>query len=173
MPVLTIFYIGTNHERDETSNILVVLHKSVDAGALAAGEVPTTGAGHFKMIFDGAPNLADLDDMISKFRTPSVQMILRLQALKPHTANDPWQIHLVGHSRGAVAAIALAAELNERDNPAIVRMFLIDPVRRTAFADTPEQGFGITVHNNTHEFFEFYMEDDISPKLERHAADGP
>jgi hypothetical protein len=170
VPTLSIFFIGTGHTREETSNILFALHSLVNAVDVspggAQGASPTDV--HFKMLFDGAKlgatqsdavaHLPKMSQVVAEFLTPAMDVITALQTLRLHTAANPWILNLVGHSRGAISCMALADELHTRNNQSTVNMFLIDPVRRVANAP-PE--FGITVRSNTHEFCEIIMEDDF------------
>jgi hypothetical protein len=162
MPTLSVFYVGTGHKREETTNILVVLNSLVRATELSPAATQNTVQAQesFKVVFDGPGLIASEETMISSLRTPLLNLLRRLQAKRAHTANDPWVLNLVGHSRGAIACMALAQELHRLGDPAHVNMFLIDPVWMVTKAD-PQ--FGLTVENNTHEFFEIFMEDDSNP----------
>jgi hypothetical protein len=162
MPTLSVFCIGTGHTREEKFNLLAALHSLVAATGIPDGkrpvppEDPAIGP-HYKLIYDGPPNLPQLPEpQLIRVRETTAAVLAALQASRPPTASDPWIVNLAGHSRGAVACMMAAAVLTQKNLPAKVNMFLIDTVKRASTSDE----VGLRILGNTQEFFQIVMEDE-------------
>ncbi|ATB31350.1 hypothetical protein [Melittangium boletus] len=169
------FNIGTGHNRNEPTNLLVRLHVRCDAidvssiarrgrieGADLHRHLPR-GDGDFKYINDGVGSkpiwkkggghpVGDekgaggwFGEGLSQKARDTVQVIKELQ---------PERIFLAGHSRGAILCIEIADLLHQdpRFKEREVFMFLLDPCKfsiQTSFGGEARTWFGDTLYDNT------------------------
>jgi hypothetical protein len=140
---LSIFNIGTEHDHSETSNLLVKLFHDCPSRPITATGSPGNGDDH-KVINDGVgasnpdegvaarvikalPRKLDAltGDSLVKKSQEMFQLVKRL---------NPQIVTLVGHSRGAVAAVRTAALLWKEFGTLSpdVNLWLLDPVKFSA-----------------------------------------
>jgi hypothetical protein len=141
MSLFNVFNIGTGHNRNEKNNILVIL-KHTTIGDDYSENMEKNKHQHINYINDG-PGSKDPEDgggtAIGKLLTlKGVAGQLQGWGIKDKTdatvaaikKMDPAIVNLIGHSRGAILSMRIAAKLYEADpvRPTC-NLFLLDPVK--------------------------------------------
>lgn len=164
MSVFTVLNIGTGHTRNEPDNILVRLFtRCAGADAERVG-----GASQLKLINDGIG--ADYDaatgEVSKNYFAQATGWGLKDKSrdtVAVIARNRPQTVNLVGHSRGAIIATRIAAQLADRLPGTRCNLFLIDPVKRSLFGSDHDNA---QTHENVGLFRQVLMENESSIMFE-------
>ncbi len=159
METLSIFCIGTSHDRSEPWTLMRALYDlTAAAGEVLPADLPgaTPDKPHVKVLFDGPEVRNTSNKFLLDACADAVTFIKK---------NNPQRVCLLGHSRGAVLATMIAARLHlEGLRAPPVFLWLLDTVARTGtMGGGPrviEPFETLTVYPNVDHVVRVVMEDD-------------
>lgn len=178
---ISIYCIGTAHRVGEEYNILRMLYDLTDANSgwmvertpgkwtdsnlfRPHDKVPNPDDEHHKVLYDGPPNFPDLGARAAGQYMVNVtnNAKLLINSIKL-SVNEKLKVNLVGHSRGAVNCLMIAAALRTNSRVSC-NLFLIDAVKVTGRNDLtratiPEAE--TRLYANVADCLHIVMEDDV------------
>jgi len=170
MTIAAIFCIGTGHDHSEDANVLVKLHSActlrdlgvegnhtkdkTDTARISTTSIPTASNGGWTWLNEGQNNISG---GMKAQSSANADLVEALPSLPEH-------VILVGHSRGAICCLRIAAELQKRlkGKSPKCHIFLYDPVKRQ------RQGtdwYNRTIHANVQNLKIIAMEDEDKMEL--------